>query len=171
MTVHERFWSKVEKTDSCWLWKAGKDWDGYGIHHMPRGSGFPRSNRAHRFSWELAHGRSPGKALVCHTCDNPACVNPAHLFLGTAKENFHDCLSKGRYSPKGSGNAAAKLTEEDVVRIRNLFASGGWSQQGIADIFGVKQTAISNIVHRRTWAHVPDNDTRNPPLEERTHAA
>ncbi|HEY3497143.1 MAG TPA: HNH endonuclease [Polyangiaceae bacterium] len=169
--VVARFWAKVEKTDACWLWTAGKDWDGYGLFSLPRGLfGRARSVRATRFVWELHHGAPPGKALVCHRCDTPACVNPAHLFLGTPKDNFHDCLAKGRYSPKGAGNAAAKLTAEDVVKIRNLYASGGWSQQALAHIFGVKQTAVSNVVKRRTWAHVPDNDAALCKLK-RPHAA
>lgn len=146
----ERFWAKVEKTDGCWLWTAkSKDKDGYGLFHAPR-----RMVRAHRLSWELAAGESPGKALVCHRCDNPACVRPDHLFLGTARDNFRDCLAKGRYSPKGTGNAAAKLSEEDVSKVRNLYATGQWSQQAIADIFGVTQTTVSTIVLGKRWRHV-----------------
>jgi hypothetical protein len=148
--VIERFWSKVEKTDGCWLWKAkSKDWDGYGLF-----SANGRSVRAHRFSWQLANGRKPGKMLVCHRCDNPACVRPDHLFLGTACDNFRDCLAKGRYSPKGTGNAAAKIKEADVPKIRNLYATGQWSQQAIADIFGITQTAVSSIVRGKHWRHL-----------------
>ena len=148
--VIERFWAKVEKTDDCWLWKAkAKDWDGYGMFSFRR-----RSIRAHRFSWQLAHGRSPGKALVCHRCDTPACVRPDHLFLGTPGDNFRDCLAKGRYSPKGTGNPAAKLSEEDVPKVRNLYATGQWSQRAIADIFRVHETTIGAIVRGENWRHV-----------------
>ena len=148
--VVARFWSKVEKTDDCWLWKAkSRDGDGYGIFKAEA-----RSYRAHRLAWELAYGAAPGTALVCHRCDNPSCVRPDHLFLGTPGDNFRDCLAKGRYSPKGTGNAAAKLREEDVPKVRNLYATGQWSQQAIADIFGVNQTTVSAIVRGKKWRHV-----------------
>lgn len=148
--VVERFWSKVEKTDDCWVWTSRSvDANGYGLFKVGK-----RSFRAHRFSWQLANGHTPGTLLVCHTCDTPWCVNPAHLFLGTPRDNYYDCLAKGRYSPKGTGNAAAKLTEPDVIKIRNLYGSGQWSQQAIANIFHVNQTAISAIVRGRKWTHV-----------------
>lgn len=145
-----RFWSKVQRGDGCWLWAAkSKDWDGYGLFSLGG-----RSVRAHRLAWELENGPIPDGQVVCHRCDNPPCVNPDHLFLGTPRDNFRDCLAKGRYSPKGTGNAAAKLSEEDIAKIRNLYASGGWSQQGIANIFGVHQTAISAVVRGKRWRHV-----------------
>lgn len=157
--VVARFWAKVDKTAECWLWTAGVDWDGYGIFHLPRLFGRGRSVRATRLAWELEHGSAPGRALVCHRCDNPTCVRPAHLFLGTPKDNFHDCLAKGRYSPKGTGNAAAKLTAVDVVKIREMYATSSLSQDEIAYMFGVKQNTISRIILRQSWAHVPANDT------------
>lgn len=165
MTDAERFWSKVNKTSSCWLWTAGVDWDGYGIFSRPALFGRGRSVRASRFAWELQHGSAPGAALVCHRCDTPACVNPDHLFLGTPKDNFHDCLALGRVAPQGEGNAAAKLGPKDIVAIRRLYAGGGLSQGEIAHIFGVKQNTISRIILRKSWAHVPDNDTSSDALE------
>ncbi len=92
--------------------------------------------------------------LVCHRCDNPPCVDGEHLFLGTAKDNFHDCLAKGRYTPKGTGNAAAKLTESEVLRIRELWASGHWTQQAIANDFGMTQSSVSALLLGKTWKHV-----------------
>lgn len=155
----KRFWSRVTMVapheDGCWPWRGPVDRDGYGLFSTSRTRGGKRSWRAHRFAWQATNGGfDPGKLLVCHHCDNPACVRPSHLFLGTARDNFRDCLAKGRYSPKGAGNAAAKLKEEDVPKIRNLYATGQWSQQAIADIFGVHQTAVSAVVRGARWRHV-----------------
>lgn len=91
MTVVDRFWAKVEKTDGCWLWRASRSKeDGYGIV-TDRG----RKILAHRFSWELHNGPIPDGLLVCHTCDVKPCVNPAHLWLGTYSENTKDAFNKG----------------------------------------------------------------------------
>jgi len=145
-----RFWSKVERGPGCWLWVAkSKDWDGYGLFKV-RG----RSLRAHRVAWQLATGAAPGAALVCHRCDTPACVRPEHLFIGSPADNFRDCLAKGRYSPKGTGNAAAKLDDAKVQEIRQAYGTGEWSQEGLARRFGVTQTAISAVVRRTKWRHV-----------------
>jgi hypothetical protein len=160
----ESFWSKVDKNGPlptacpelgpCWVWSTkSKDWDGHGLFNFSR-AGKKHNFRAHRLSWLLSTGEEPGKSHVCHKCDNPPCCNPAHLFLGDAKANFHDCLAKGRYTPKGKGNAAAVLNEDEVLQIRELWARGGWSQQAIADIFGVRQNSVSRVVLRQTWAHI-----------------
>jgi len=92
--------------------------------------------------------------FVCHKCDNPPCCNPDHLFLGTARDNFRDCLSKGRYSPKGSGNAAAKLNEQDARDIRANWALCRVSQRELAERFSVSQQTISLIVRGAKWKHV-----------------
>lgn len=148
------FWSRVDASGDCWLWLGPRDKDGYGLFSGSRRNGRQRHYRCHRFAWHATHGVSAGKLLVCHHCDNPTCVRPDHLFLGTARDNFHDCLDKGRYSPKGAGNASAKLTEQEVARVRELWASGDWTQQAIANDFGLDQTTVSSIVRRKTWSHV-----------------
>lgn len=96
-----RFWAKVEKTDTCWNWIGGKNW-GYGCFFLtnPR-----RSAKAHRHSWEMHNGPIPVGLVVCHRCDNRACVRPDHLFLGTCKDNMQDCVAKGRFNG-GRRNAA-----------------------------------------------------------------
>ena len=96
--VQDRFWPKVDKhgPDDCWLWTASTDQDGYGLITVRVRVGRHVKKRAHRLAWEWANGRKPGHNKVCHTCDNPRCVNPAHLWLGTNKQNMEDAKRKGR---------------------------------------------------------------------------
>ena len=88
----EGFWRKVQRDDGCWMWTAGRDGDGYGSY---------RNKRAHRVAWQLTRGPIPDGLVVCHSCDNPACVRPDHLFLGTQQDNIQDMLRKGRRPPAG----------------------------------------------------------------------
>lgn len=90
-SFEERFWSKVTRSDRCWEWQGPRDHDGYGFIKVMR-----CSRRAHRCSWELCVGPIPNNLFVLHRCDNPPCVNPAHLFLGTARDNALDMVGKGR---------------------------------------------------------------------------
>jgi hypothetical protein len=94
ITASTRFWNKVLKTDTCWLWTGTKDSRGYGrFAEMDRKMVLP-----HRFSWEIHFGRIAQGLQVCHKCDNPSCVNPKHLFLGTNSDNIQDSLRKGRFA-------------------------------------------------------------------------
>lgn len=152
--VEERFWSKVDKSGDCWLWTASVDRKGYGMFGINRGNG-----RAHRIAWELANGPIPAGKQICHACDNPPCVNPDHLWLGTNRENMEDARLKGKWvgSPtkaRGEANGGGgKLKESDIPEIRALRAKG-WTQQAIANQFGVNQTMISFILRGVAWAHV-----------------
>lgn len=152
--IEVRFWSKVEKTDGCWEWKGRKLPKGYGK------IGFKgKEEYAHRVSWILHFGEIPRKIQVCHTCDNPSCVRPSHLFLGTNSDNQLDCEMKGRRNrPKdfqvGSSNNKAKLTESDVMEIRIMYASGQYKQKHLAELFGVGETTVTDILIGNKWSHV-----------------
>lgn len=139
------FWSKVNKTSDCWVWTGAKTSHGYGS--LKRG---PRSACAHRVSWEDAYGPIPTGMAVIHTCDNPACVRPEHLAIGSQRANQRDKVAKNRQA-KGSGHGRAKLTEEDVADIR---ARAMAPIAALADDYGVSRRTIQFILERRTWRHV-----------------
>ena len=114
--------------------------------------------RAHRLSYTIFVGDIPDGMLVLHSCDNPACINPEHLFLGTQSDNIMDALKKKRYKSnwphrKGSDNPWAKTTEADVLSIRSEYAAGA-RQVDLASKYGLHQTTISDIVRRKIWKHV-----------------
>lgn len=101
--AHERFWSKVDKSGECWVWTGSTYVDGYG--HFCDAA---RHIRAHRWSWEQANGPIPSGASVLHTCDNPPCVRPDHLYLGNQTDNMRDAASRGRLSTSARKRAARK---------------------------------------------------------------
>ncbi len=145
----KRFWSKVEKTDTCWLWRGALQPNGYGYFKLAG-----KNLKAHRYSYYLAHGEEPGAFFVCHTCDNPRCVNPEHLWLGTQLDNIKDMLAKGRnYIPLAEECNLSKLSKKDVVQIRDLL-NEKITQKEIAKRFNVTQSAISAIKLGRTWSLV-----------------
>ena len=149
----ERFWEKVDKKgpDECWLWTAGKDGDGYGRMRI-KGTHI----RAHRVSWEIHHGPIPPGMHVLHQCDTPGCANPIHLYLGTNTDNVHDRDKKGRgVLPmlKGEQHGRAKLTETDILRIRDDVSSGR-TQEVVAREFGITHQQVSVIVRRKQWGHI-----------------
>lgn len=147
----ERLLARVEKQDDgCWLWVGYKNNQGYG--HIGRGGRGGNMVRTHRASYELHVGPIPDGMLVCHKCDVPACVNPAHLFLGTSKENMQDCVQKGRLA-KGEASGCAKLTETNVIEIRVMRLSGK-TQKSIADHFGISYGHVSKIISGMHWSHI-----------------
>jgi hypothetical protein len=136
-------------TDSgCWEFNGPKR-HGYGQLSI-RGN---RSAVASRVAYEAWIGEIGEGMFVCHHCDNPACINPGHLFLGTHDENMDDCRSKERHA-HGEGQWMALLTEADCLTIRELYATGAYTQKELGRRFGVVQTTISAIVRRVNWKHV-----------------
>ena len=147
-----RFWSKVDKGGECWLWTGYRLPSGYGQFTIQR---FIKL-RAHRFSYELGYGRIPDGLHVCHRCDNPPCVRPDHLFLGTDADNLHDMEQKGRRAAThGEQNGNCKLSFSEVVSMRQMYAGGGVSYLALAQRFGVSQTQVKDIILRRKWANAP----------------
>ena len=149
-TVQERFESKFSKTDGCWEWTGCKDRCGYGQIKIAG-----RMHSAHRTAYQLYVGIIPDGLCVCHQCDNPSCVRPDHLFLGTNADNMQDCITKGRFkylvrNQAGESNKSAKLTIAQVQTIRAMYKQGV-SQRKLAREFGVAQSNISMIVCYQTW--------------------
>ena len=149
MSTEARFWSKVDRGISCWEWTACKGRNGYGqfkYHGSPVW--------AHRFSAYVV-GLIPSvhtDLKVLHKCDNPACVNPAHLFTGTDNDNVQDKVRKGRQA-KGETSGRAKLTEMDVRYIRYK-ASTGTTRKELAKEFEMDVSSVGYIIRRKLWPHV-----------------
>ena len=148
--VSVRFQQYVQKTEECWLWIGSCNKQGYG----QIGSGPPRNTmlRAHRVSYELHYGTIPNEMDVCHHCDNPPCVNPAHLFLGTARDNAQDARRKGR-TAKGERQGHSKLSTADVYSIRYRSLQGE-RNINLAKEYGVTDATICEILHRKSWQHL-----------------
>lgn len=146
----ERFWSKVEKTPTCWIWRGGRFKNGYGAFRF-RG----RVEYAHRVAFFLAHGRWP-KPLGMHACDVHACVrvHPRHVGEGTHAMNSADMVAKGRQRARaGEEHPRAKLTAALVRTIRRR-AAAGEGQRALAREYGVNIAQVNRIVHRRLWRGV-----------------
>lgn len=145
-----RISNNIHKTGTCWNWNGCKTPDGYGLirHNGPQ-------ELAHRASWMVYRGPIPEGMCVLHHCDNPACVNPDHLFLGSHRDNMADCAAKQRIrngNQKGSSNGHSKLTEQDIPNIRSL--SKSFSHSTIAKCFDVSRRTISAVVEGKNWKHV-----------------
>lgn len=152
----ERFNAKVmpEPNTGCWLWFGQFDKDGYGL--LKTGSKDKWNNeRAHRVSYRINIGPIPEGYFICHKCDNPACVNPDHLFAGNHIDNVTDMISKGRkVVAKGSKANKSDLTEMDVLQIRSQYANGNTSYAKLSKKYGVCARMIGAIVNRENWKHI-----------------
>lgn len=152
-SLPDRFWSRVEIRGEaeCWPWLAARTTAGYGNLWTGRTTAY-----AHRFAWELHHRQPiPAGMFVCHVCDNPPCVNPGHLFLGTNADNNRDMQAKGRASggTRGEQQHHAILTEAAVRDIRARIAAGE-RNAAIARRYGVDRSTISAVRTGKNWWHV-----------------
>lgn len=142
----QRFWEKIDRTETCWNWTGNKNDKGYG-HCYFRGKDVP----AHRIAWEIEFGVIPEGLHVLHHCDNPGCVNPFHLFLGTNRDNVDDKVRKGRQSRLcGEACGASRCTWEEVREIRRLYACK-WSARALGRKFGIAHGTVLRIVKGQTW--------------------
>lgn len=149
--VKKAFWNKVAvgNINECWPW-LGKTRDGYGRVYLPGGRYAP----ATKIAWELFYKTAfPKGMMACHKCDNPCCVNPKHIFPGTAKDNTQDCINKDRRADqKGINNGNCKLTENEVHSIRKLYFVNNLPQKQIARMFRISKSQVHNIVRRKSWS-------------------
>lgn len=155
--VTERLWARVEVQgpDDCWEWTGFRNASGHGQISI----GNHRARGPHRIAWESVNGPIPEGLYVCHTCDNPPCCNPSHLFLGTCADNLADMRTKDRHA-RGIRVPNAVLTDADVVEMRRA-ARDGESVRSIASRYGVVIRTARSAVNGRNWKHV-DEPTFNP---------
>lgn len=159
----DKFQQRIIKTDGCWTWKGAKNLKGYG-HLWVKG----KNIGAHRISYMLYKGDIPNGMVICHRCDNPTCVNPDHLFLGTQKDNISDRDQKGHTAKgdrsgkktkperiaRGENNGSTKLTTHDVLTIRDLWDRRKFSQRAIGRMYDIHHDTVWRIVNRKNWDHV-----------------
>ena len=151
MNDKERFYAKTERDPKtgCLEWTGALDQDGYGVFWIDG-----KTQRAHRYAFQIAHGSIGESDVLLHLCDNPKCVEPTHLSIGSQSDNLTDMKDKGR-AAKGSDNANTKLTENDIPIIRRL-ANMGFTPTKIATRFEVDAAAIKDVLTGRTWSHIDE---------------
>lgn len=152
----KRFWSKTRpRRNGCIEWIAAKDKDGYGYFKLNN-----KQMHSHRVSWILTNGEIPEHDsyhgyCVCHKCDNSSCVNPNHLFLGTAQDNIDDKIHKGRQRDShGENHPSVRLTDSDVISIRIMYETGKHTMKSIGDKFGITRKHTGQIINRKRWSHI-----------------
>ena len=159
LTLKQRFWLKVDCSDECWVWTGAVSSHGYGRIKNDPGM-LPPVLQANRLAWELTQGPIPQDLKVCHTCDNPPCVRPSHLFLGTHSDNMLDAVAKGRHrrytgeAAKGEDHPHAVLTEdrEPIPRRSCSRAGAPWDRR--RRISRTSSGQVARICSRKVWAHV-----------------
>lgn len=153
-TTQERFWEKVDvvgrKENDCWEWQGRRNPKGYGMFYVEKNI----LRLSHRYAWEISCGQVPDGLQVLHSCDNPPCVNPKHLFLGTNQDNVDDKVQKGRMKVLlGDNHPNSKLSSKDVEEIFEMHNAGILGKD-IAKRFGVTPANISFIINKKGWKHV-----------------
>lgn len=145
----EKFWNKINRSGKCWIWTGCVNNGGYGTFGLNG-----KYTMAHRFSWEFYNNQKiPLGYSVMHTCDNPRCVNPKHLTIGTMKDNMQDSKKKGR-SCFGEKNAMAKLTETQVLEIKSLIKSNLYLIKDIAIRYNVSHRHVLQIKNGVRWRYL-----------------
>ena len=143
-TIEERFWSKCNKTDTCWLWLGGVDRDGYGYHYI-----HSIQYKAHRLAWKLTFGDIPRDLCVLHKCDTPGCINPTHLYLGTRLDNARDRHNRG-HSLVGVKHPNSRLSTEERLNIYNDYISGVGGNVRLGRKYGVSGHTILKVVDQES---------------------
>lgn len=161
--LHYRLYSRTTQQGECLVWTGRRTYNGYGTICY---SG--RRLRCHRLSWTLAYGEIPDGLFVLHSCDNPPCIRPEHLFLGTAIDNVTDMMQKGRQArgdkhrsrthpetlSRGEANGRAKLKTKQAVAIKTAYAQGEATYNQLARLHGITYNCVWDIVHGKTWTHL-----------------
>jgi hypothetical protein len=155
-SIAEHFWSKVNKggPDDCWMWKnpsRAKGKDVRPSYHIHFPNNRPKGHIASRIAYELSWGYIKKGLQVLHRCDNPGCVNPNHLFLGTQADNIRDMMEKDRQSFFGG---KTKMSEQQVLELRYLRDHTGMTLTDLAERYKIRLPAVSAIVKRRSWKHI-----------------
>jgi hypothetical protein len=157
VAMEEKFRNGIGVPDGngCIPWAGAKCKSGYGMLYLTTAVGAKaKMVLAHRAAYQMANGPIPAEMDVLHSCDNPPCVNPDHLFLGTQRDNNQDMIAKGRQA-RGETNGRAKLTEADIASIRERYGAGRASIKSLGEEFGVTKATIRDVASGRTWKHVP----------------
>ncbi len=148
----EYVWENIDKrTDNdCWNWMGYKDIGNYGKININN-----KTYYAHRFIYEQTFGKILGGSFILHKCNNPSCCNPKHLYSGTQKDNIKQMYNdKRNVNHCGEKSGSTKLTEKDVLEIRELYLTKKYYQRDLGEIFGVHRYTITGIVNKKRWKHL-----------------
>lgn len=148
MALYERFFSHVNIGPECWTWVGSRNEHGYGNFCING-----RSHRAHRISWAMTKGKVADGLMVCHMCDNPPCVNPAHLFLGTNRDNMADCIGKGRLRRPTAQEGNCRISDKTAIEIVRKNMSGS-TQIELSSIYGVSYYTVHMLCRGKRRGYI-----------------